>query len=109
MLKKPILVVRQETLQNDLDELEIYLGGNNSKWQAADSNHFLTGRVGSSLSTEATRILCCALKVELLIYQTLIKHALNLNSQAKKESIDQSFQLCGIKYSLEELSCPDQN
>jgi hypothetical protein len=102
-------VVRQESLQQDLNDLEAYLGGSstrtNVEWHPADMIHFATRRVSSSLSAESTRMLCCALQQELAIYQTLIERAENLSNEAKQQSISAAYQSCGESTSWQELQC----
>lgn len=96
---KPVLVVRQEHLTSDLNQLEWFLGAKSvpRPWRPADSQHFVTGRVPSTLSIEASQSLCCLLQQEMEIYQRLVQLAENLSDADKKETIHQTFQLCGVR------------
>jgi len=108
-----VLVLRQEHLLQDINELEVYLGGekassgsNNLQWRPADSNHVVTGRVGSSLTAEATRNLCCILREELTTYWNIVQRAENLNTEAKQETLQAAYKVCGTSQSWNELECP---
>lgn len=107
--RKPILVVRQEHLQNDMNALEAYLGGNpnNNKWHTSDSVHFVTGRVSSAISKKAARVLCCYLQIEIQIYQAIIARAENFSTKEKSETFKKALQICGVQSAWDELSCPD--
>lgn len=105
---KPLLVVRQEHLTMDLNHLESYLGTKSTPrpWRPSDAQHFVTGRVPSTLTIKATQNLCCLLQTEMEIYQRLIQLAENLSDTDKMETIDQAYQLCGVRnHDWNELHC----
>jgi hypothetical protein len=118
MPNKPIFVVRQESLLQNWMELEAFLRGGPAAATAAvavpsipmyeaDSRHYVTGKVSSTLSKEATRNLCCALLDELAIYQALIERAENLSDLEKQHALAAAPPHCGVA-SWQELQpyCP---
>ncbi len=110
---KPFLVVRQEHLQDDMNELEAFLRKSTTsnevssltKWRRADSEHFTTGRVSRTVSQDARRNLCCALEDEFHIYNLMIAHSENLDPLAKQETSQEALRVCSVG-TWEELDCP---
>jgi hypothetical protein len=89
-------VVRQESLKQDFVDLEGYFGGAVTKVFPADSQHYLTVRMNTAISTQATQNLCCALQDEIGLYRELIRRAENLDPTSKEQTLDQTFQTCGL-------------
>lgn len=99
-----ILVVRTDSLWQDLKELDAWLGGSGDFGAAEGlavthgSEHY--NHHSPALSEKATKQLCCALKEEIRWYRTLIEKAANLVD--KEAELNRSVQRCGMA-SWEEL------
>jgi hypothetical protein len=95
--KKEVLVVRLEHLWEDMKQLDSWLGGDGSfekldglKKNVADD----TNSEKSSLSEEGTKLFCCLLLEEMEMYRHLVELALNLNDEAKADTIQIAAKQC---------------
>lgn len=102
--RKSVLVVRQESLQQDLQDLEQFLAGPQPDSQPLqfyplDSIHFVSGKVSTQLRNNHQRNkLCCALfPDEWPIYATLIQRAENLSMPQKVASLQSTWSECGTE------------
>ena len=99
-----ILVVRTNSLWQDLKDLDIWLGGKGtfgtSEGSAVTHGSENYNHHSPDLTEEATTQLCCALKSEIEWYRTLVQRAANLVD--KKTELARSVERCGVK-SWEEL------
>jgi hypothetical protein len=93
-----VLVVRTDSLWQDLKDLDIWLGGKGEFGQAEGSavthgsEHY---HHSQELSEKATTHFCCALQEELTLYRELIERAENLED--KEQELRNSVQRCGAK------------
>ena len=116
---KDVVALRTEHLWEDLQGLEILVGGNATihgtetghKSQTHGSSKFVRSATidgtttttgdddetgdGDGLAAERTRALCCAIASEIAIYRELIERATNLSGEQKKESLDALADKCG--------------
>ncbi|KAL3942893.1 MAG: hypothetical protein SGARI_000115, partial [Bacillariaceae sp.] len=106
--QKSILVARQESLENDLQDLEQFLVEHNGGAQNAaplqfhpnDSIHFVSGKVSTTLhdNKQQRNILCCTLfRDEWPIYALLIKRAENLSMEQKVATLQSAWAECGAE------------
>jgi hypothetical protein len=113
---KSVLVVRQESLAQDLHALEGYLERQQQLVQhqqqqdhhqqqslslyPLDSFHFITGNIKAKLDNpKQQKALCCVLfPDEWAIYVTLVQRAENLSLSDKTQSLIEAWEFCGVDY-----------
>ena len=97
---KGVLVVRTESLWDDLKDLDLKLGGYGSFGSLeglVDSHGSETYRQSNSTFSDYDfGLLCCGMQDEMHIYRRLLERALNLDEAAKSESITAAAQRCGF-------------
>ncbi|KAL7561214.1 hypothetical protein ACA910_004138 [Epithemia clementina (nom. ined.)] len=91
-----ILVLRTESLWQDLKELDIFLGGsgqfqNEGLRVTHNSERFIDK---AALSVHASRVWCCVLQNELRLYRTIIELAANLDAMEKARTLQYTAQYC---------------
>lgn len=100
--EKDVLVVRTESLWDDLKNLDIQLGGYGYFGQregykdSHGSEKYKQKTDTDSLSTGEYSLLCCALQDELDIYRDLLQRAANLNDEEKEFTILNTAKKCGF-------------
>ena len=95
---KKVLVVRTESLEADLGQLEYFLGGDHSSsltFQPAQVEH-ITKEMRLELSANEQSLMCCVLLEELKIYSNLLHLAENLTPQQKMQSFQEASQKCSV-------------
>ena len=97
--EKEVMVVRQESLQDDLSRLDRAVGGQGTFPQAVKHtrrNIMTATHRDSDLTGDETRALCCLLYREVYYYQKIIQRAVNLTPLEKQASIQEMVQFCDI-------------
>lgn len=104
-----ILVLRTESLWDDLKELDIFLGGNgyfrkeglrvshvvdDHNNQHQQGQQHTVYKDAAVLSPHGGKLLCCAMHEELAVYRELLLRAANLNATQKKETLSAALELC---------------
>lgn len=111
---KGIVVVRQESLWDDLRSVERYVGGNPLRHFEREGPTITHGsklfRHRAKLDPALGPILCCAIPDEIRSYKYLVSEALNLGPAEKSSSLMGLLQRCNAS-SFEDLgiSCGWQN
>lgn len=82
---KSVLVVRSESIWNDLQDLEIQLGGNRKAFVPVHDEDDEDDVVVDAATNYAP--LCCAVWNEMQTYRRLLKLAVNLNSKEKVDTL----------------------
>lgn len=100
---KGVLVIRTESLWEDLKDLDTMLGGRGTfggiegtkDSHGSEKYKQKTGGTGT-LSVEDYGLLCCAIMPEMNVYRNLIESAANLDDSATKAAISQTANKCGF-------------
>lgn len=104
--EKIVLVVRSESVWDDLNGLERQLGGSTRFDTLQDSN--LESDMRSNAKVDYGP-LCCQMIDEMREYSRLLQLALNLDEAAKKDTLTRAVQLCNFTYWSEmEQTCQQQ-
>jgi hypothetical protein len=99
--KKPVIVVRTESLWEDAKEIDLSLGGNGTFGQTEGSkfthgSETITTPQMSRLLLEDIKVLCCGLIDEMEIYRALlVKRAVNLVKASAQETWQGAIERCG--------------
>lgn len=97
---KEIFVIRTEKLWHDVEILEYALGGRERAFQHLQNHSFTHGSEGyhykSSLTEEGKVTICCFLSEENIIYEDLMRRAVNLEEDKKIGSLLKLYNDCGI-------------
>lgn len=103
---RPVFVARTERLWEDLSGIDRQLGGSGTfdATGSAQTHGSQTYKVKSGLSSEGKLIMCCYLVPELLLYENLIRRAVNLLPLQKEEALDKVYSDCGIRNATHILS-----
>lgn len=102
---KPVVVVRTESMWQDVARIESLLGGDPQQFLDLDGHIKITHgsesfQLTSGLSQESTLVTCCALRREMQVYHDLVVAALNLKADEKVETLRRLFNHCGINDEL---------
>jgi len=89
---KTVLVVRSESIFEDLYDLELKLGGNGT-FQAKKNYH---DRVASDELTHYYGPLCCVIQKEMFAYRRLLMLSANLDDATKETTIARAANRCGF-------------
>lgn len=101
---EPLFVVRTENLMEDLRAINNLLGGKDEELRSNETRAITHGSEHNvvklqSLEPLEYRGLCCAgLLKELLAYQKILLHAINLNQTERNESWKAALDSCGISH-----------
>jgi len=96
---KDVLVVRTESMWDDLKDLDLKLGGYGifgEREGYKDSHGSENYKAKDTLSAEEYGVLCCAFQDEMEIYRQLLERAVNLDEVAKESTITSTAQRCGF-------------
>ena len=98
--KKKVLVVRTESMWDDLKDLDFQLGGSGSFGPSIDSvvldqSEHIHHKDKESISPRDYGILCCAMMDEMEQYRQLVEVAVNLDEAAKISTITSAVKQCG--------------
>jgi hypothetical protein len=99
---KGVLVVRTESLWDDLNDIDLRLGGNGTfglvNKESNDFHDIQNGQRNDTLplSVGDSALLCCAMQVELHAFRRLLDRAVNLNEASKQATISNAAQRCGF-------------
>ena len=100
---KEILVVRTHRLWEDIQELDIWLGGSGDFGGAEGSavthgsEHHRDSHKNEYLSEAASQQLCCSLLQDMTVYRELIQTAANLNEAAKTAELAYLVSRCSAR------------
>jgi len=97
---KSVLVVRTESLWDDIKELDIMLGGKGT-FGGIEGTRDSHGsekykKSNGTLSVTEYGILCCAIEREMNIYRHLLELAVNFDDKATKDTITRTANKCGF-------------
>jgi hypothetical protein len=96
---KKVLVVRTESLWDDLKDIDLQLGGNGTfgKMEGTKDSHGSEKykKSNDTLSLADYRLLCCGLLDEMKIYHHLLELAVNLDEASKETTITSTAKRCG--------------
>ena len=98
--EKGVLVVRTETLWDDLKNIDRQLGGKGifgsieGKKDSHGSEKYK--KINEPLSDEDYGLLCCSLREEMNVYRQLVELAMNLDEASKKATIANTAKKCGF-------------
>jgi hypothetical protein len=106
--RKSVLAVRQESLAQDLQDLEQFLATGSAgtidnetplRFHLPDSVHFVSRKVSTHLMTKQQQNkLCCTLfPEEWPVYAVLIQRAENLSMPQKISTLQNAWQDCGVE------------
>ena len=90
---KSVLVARSESIWEDLNNLELSLGGYDGAFGVTEESLDSRGKINHSADYAS---LCCALIDEIQIYRYLLEHAVNLAKEAKEETMAEAVNKCGF-------------
>jgi hypothetical protein len=99
---KGVLVARTESLWDDLNDIDLRLGGNGTFGLVnKESNELPDIQNGQRsdtlpLSVGDSASLCCAMQQELHAFRRLLDRAVNLNEASKQATISNAAQRCGF-------------
>jgi Sulfotransferase family len=95
---KEVLVVRTNSLWQDLTQIEFLLGGTGEFGAVAGARYSHGSEAhknaSKALSDHGTQILCCGLKKELLHYKAIFDKAANFNATEKAQEWQNTVQRC---------------
>lgn len=98
---KGVLVVRTESLWDDLKDLDLKLGGYGSfgSLEGIKDSHGSEKykKTNEPLSERGYTLLCCALRDEMHIYKRLIERSVNLDEVSKNATITSAANRCGFQ------------
>jgi hypothetical protein len=97
--KKKVLVVRTESMWDDLKDLDFQLGGSGSFGpligSVVDESEHILHIDKERISPRDYGVLCCAMMEEMEQYRQLVEVALNLDKAAKISTITSASKQCG--------------
>lgn len=94
---KEILVIRTESLWADMKHLDLWLGGNGTFGNLEGlkiSHGSETYAKRDELSETGTKLLCCFLLDEMILYRHLLESAANLDEGTKSDAIISAAKQC---------------
>jgi len=98
---KEVFGIRTEHEWDDLQSLDVALGGSGNFNRKRSYSHGSEHYKPSPLTAQAYQKLCCVLHDEIQRYQELLDLAVNLNDTAKNDARESIRYKCGITTSLE--------
>jgi hypothetical protein len=109
---KPVYVVRTHALWNDLQQLDVFLGGTGNDFgnvtgsavTHGSEHHRTTSLEGNHLSYTATATMCCHLMPDMTVYRDLVLRAANLGKEIKQQELLYLTSRCGAPSWLEFLN-----
>ena len=96
----PVIIVRTESLWQDLQELDRLLGGSGEFGGKAVENVVMNAKrsdiksTAEGLSKRQTQLLCCGLQQELLAYKELLEQAVNFSLKEKQTTLQLTLERC---------------
>ena len=91
---KGVLVARTESLWDDIQGIDLGLGGNGSFGVWNDKSHGSNDTLPLSVGDSA--LLCCAMQEEMHAFRRLLDRAVNLDEASKQATISSAAQRCGF-------------
>jgi Sulfotransferase family len=87
-----VYAIRTENIWNDFSQIDSILGGNGTGYRRIQINQ---GKRIFALSREGRKNLCCALWNEIVIFEEILRRAMNVNQSAYLASMRKMFRDCG--------------